>query len=51
MVWSVHASAWEAGLAVARDFTDVHHHLLPGNSVVWDGYALGSVSLVGVGST
>ncbi|WP_405742493.1 Helicase associated domain protein [Streptomyces sp. NBC_00028] len=42
MVWSVHASAWEAGLAVARDYAAVHHHLLPGNSVVWDGHALGT---------
>nr|WP_079083522.1 DEAD/DEAH box helicase [Streptomyces antibioticus] len=42
MVWSVHASAWEAGLAVARDYAAVHHHLLPGNSVVWDGHALGA---------
>ncbi|MFC8349543.1 Helicase associated domain protein [Streptomyces sp. NPDC057280] len=42
MVWSVHASAWEAGLAVARDYANVHGHLLPGNSAVWDGYALGT---------
>jgi len=43
MVWSVHASAWEAGLAVARDFARVHGHLLPSASVVWggDGFALG----------
>ncbi|NUS80086.1 MAG: helicase, partial [Streptomyces sp.] len=41
MVWSVHASAWEAGLAVARDYAQVHGHCLPGNSVVWNGYALG----------
>ncbi|WP_228049430.1 helicase associated domain-containing protein [Streptomyces justiciae] len=41
MVWSVHASAWEAGLAVARDYARVHGHLLPASSVVWDGFALG----------
>ncbi|MFF4277161.1 Helicase associated domain protein [Streptomyces sp. NPDC001536] len=42
MVWSVHASAWEAGLAVARDYAAVHGHCLPGNSVVWDGFTLGT---------
>ncbi|WP_346779999.1 Helicase associated domain protein [Streptomyces sp. S3(2020)] len=42
MVWSVHASAWDAGLAVARDYANVHGHCLPGNSVVWDGFALGT---------
>ncbi|MEU0032060.1 Helicase associated domain protein [Streptomyces sp. NPDC006335] len=44
MVWSVHASAWEAGLAVARDYARVHGHLLPSASVVWggDGFALGA---------
>jgi hypothetical protein len=41
MVWSVHASAWEAGLAVARDYAHVHGHCLPGATVVWDGYPLG----------
>ncbi|MEU5893077.1 Helicase associated domain protein [Streptomyces sp. NPDC047461] len=41
MVWSVHASAWDAGLAVARDYAAVHGHLLPGASVVWDGFPLG----------
>jgi superfamily II DNA or RNA helicase len=41
MVWSVHASAWDAGLAVARDYANVHGHLLPGASVVWDGFPLG----------
>ncbi|WP_331728800.1 Helicase associated domain protein (plasmid) [Streptomyces sp. NBC_00028] len=41
MVWSVHASAWDAGLAVARDYAQVHGHLVPGNFVVWDGFALG----------
>ncbi|MFC8349546.1 helicase associated domain-containing protein [Streptomyces sp. NPDC057280] len=29
-------------IAVARDYANVHGHLLPGNSVVWDGYALGT---------
>ncbi|MFI1726309.1 Helicase associated domain protein [Streptomyces sp. NPDC020489] len=41
MVWSVHASAFDAGLAVARDYANVHGHLLPASSVVWDGYPLG----------
>ncbi|SNX88765.1 helicase associated protein [Streptomyces sp. TLI_55] len=43
MVWSVHASAWEAGLAVVRDYAAVHGHLLPPASTVWggDGFALG----------
>ncbi|PTM84239.1 helicase-like protein [Streptomyces sp. VMFN-G11Ma] len=42
MVWSVHASAWDAGLAVARDYAAVHGHCLPGATVVWDGFALGT---------
>ncbi|MEU9919271.1 Helicase associated domain protein [Streptomyces sp. NPDC051001] len=42
MVWSVHASAWDAGLAVARDYANVHGHCLPSNSVVWDGFPLGT---------
>ncbi|WP_327722350.1 Helicase associated domain protein [Streptomyces sp. NBC_00490] len=44
MVWSVHASAWDAGLAVARDYAAVHGHCLPGASVVWggDGFPLGT---------
>ncbi|MFD3838567.1 helicase associated domain-containing protein [Streptomyces sp. NPDC058642] len=43
MVWSVHASAWEAGLAVARDYTAVHGHFLPPSSAVWggDGFPIG----------
>ncbi|KUN58201.1 helicase [Streptomyces griseorubiginosus] len=41
MVWSVHASAWEAGLDVARDYAAVHGHCLPGATVVWDDYPLG----------
>ncbi|WP_244362295.1 helicase associated domain-containing protein [Streptomyces aquilus] len=43
MVWSVHASAWEAGLAVARDYATVHGHLLPPTSAVWggDGFPIG----------
>jgi superfamily II DNA or RNA helicase len=41
MIWSVHASAWDAGLTVARDYTAVHGHCLPGATVVWDGYPLG----------
>ncbi|OPG01984.1 hypothetical protein B1R27_34630 [Streptomyces sp. GKU 895] len=42
MVWSVHATVWEAGLADAHDYAQVHGHLSPGNSVMWDGYALGT---------
>ncbi|MFF1336225.1 Helicase associated domain protein [Streptomyces sp. NPDC058298] len=42
MVWSVHASAWDAGLAVAHDYAAVHGHCLPGASVVWDGFPLGT---------
>jgi hypothetical protein len=42
MMWSVHASAWDAGLAVARDYATVHGHLLPGAAVIWDGFALGT---------
>ncbi|MET9914312.1 Helicase associated domain protein [Streptomyces sp. NPDC006476] len=41
MVWSVHASAWEAGLDVARAYAAVHGHCLPSASVVYDGFALG----------
>ncbi|MER6291264.1 DEAD/DEAH box helicase [Streptomyces sviceus] len=37
MVWSVHASAWEAGLAVARDYAAVHSHFLPPATAVWGG--------------
>ncbi|WP_424894260.1 Helicase associated domain protein [Streptomyces sp. SAI-124] len=43
MVWSVHASAWEAGLAVARDYAAVHGHFLPPTTAVWggDGFPIG----------
>ncbi|MFI6808993.1 helicase associated domain-containing protein [Streptomyces luteogriseus] len=41
MVWSVHASAWDAGLAVARDYATVHGRCLPGAAVAWDGFPLG----------
>ncbi|MGW7210489.1 Helicase associated domain protein [Streptomyces sp. NPDC054837] len=43
MVWSVHASAWEAGLAVARDYAAAHGHFLPPASAVWggDGFPIG----------
>lgn len=41
MVWSVQASAWDAGLAVARAYADVHGHFLPAASVVWDDFPLG----------
>ncbi|CAL9668551.1 hypothetical protein SUDANB1_07335 [Streptomyces sp. enrichment culture] len=36
MVWSVHASAWDAGLAVARDYSTAHGHCLPGAAVDWE---------------
>lgn len=41
MVWSVQASAWEAGLAVARSYAAAHGHFLPAASVVWDDFPLG----------
>ncbi|WP_203661684.1 helicase associated domain-containing protein [Streptomyces sp. NBC_01281] len=41
MVWSVHASAWDAGLEVARSYAAVHGHFLPAASVVWDAFPLG----------
>ncbi|MGY4929457.1 Helicase associated domain protein [Streptomyces sp. 900105755] len=37
MVWSVQASAWDAGLAVARSYAAVHGHLLPPTTAVWGG--------------
>lgn len=42
MVWSVQASAWETGLAVARSYTDVHGHLLPPTTAVWDDFPIGT---------
>ncbi|MEV7076677.1 Helicase associated domain protein [Streptomyces sp. NPDC093990] len=44
MVWSVHASAWESGLAVARDYAAVHGHFLPPTTAVWggDGFPIGT---------
>lgn len=41
MVWSVHSSAWDAGLDVARSYAAVHGHFLPAVSVVWDAFPLG----------
>ncbi|MGW3290004.1 Helicase associated domain protein, partial [Streptomyces sp. NPDC001002] len=43
MVWSVHASAWDAGLEVARSYAAVHGHFLPPASAVWggDGFPIG----------
>ncbi|MCX4231709.1 Helicase associated domain protein [Streptomyces sp. A15ISP2-DRY2] len=35
MVWSVHASAWDAGLEVARSYAAVHGHFLPPTGAVW----------------
>ncbi|WP_260471003.1 helicase associated domain-containing protein, partial [Streptomyces sp. RP5T] len=37
MVWSVHASTWDAGLAVAHDYAAVHGHFLPPTTAVWGG--------------
>ncbi|WP_413760925.1 Helicase associated domain protein [Streptomyces sp. MMBL 11-3] len=42
MVWSVHASAWDAGLEVARSYAAVHGHCLPAASVVWESFPLGT---------
>ncbi|MFE1292182.1 Helicase associated domain protein [Streptomyces sp. NPDC058751] len=42
MVWSVQASAWEAGLAVARAYAQTHSHLLPPATAVFDGYPIGT---------
>ncbi|MEW2573741.1 Helicase associated domain protein [Streptomyces sp. NPDC047070] len=41
MVWSVHASAWDAGLEVARSYAADHGHCLPAASVVWESFPLG----------
>lgn len=43
MVWSVHASAFDAGLEVARSYAAVHGHFLPPASAVWggDGFLIG----------
>ncbi|TQJ92721.1 helicase associated domain-containing protein [Streptomyces sp. SLBN-31] len=43
MVWSVQASAWEAGLAVAQASADAHGHFLPPATAVWgaDGFQIG----------
>ncbi|MDQ1041569.1 superfamily II DNA or RNA helicase [Streptomyces sp. V3I8] len=35
MVWSAHASAWDAGLEVARSYAAVHGHFLPPTGAVW----------------
>ncbi|MFJ7305680.1 helicase associated domain-containing protein [Streptomyces sp. NPDC099088] len=41
MVWSVHASAWDADLEVARSYAAVHGHFRPAASVVWESFPLG----------
>lgn len=41
MVWSVQASAWDTGLAVARSYAAVHTHFLPAASVIWDDFPIG----------
>ncbi|MFF3487312.1 Helicase associated domain protein [Streptomyces sp. NPDC002701] len=35
MLWSVHASAWDAGLEVARSYAAAHGHFLPPTGAVW----------------
>ncbi|WP_430381387.1 helicase associated domain-containing protein [Streptomyces arenae] len=42
-VWSVQASVWDAGLAVARAYAEAHGHLLPPTTTVYGGddFALG----------
>uniref|UniRef100_UPI0039B6C0F2 helicase associated domain-containing protein n=1 Tax=Streptomyces sp. MMBL 11-3 TaxID=3382639 RepID=UPI0039B6C0F2 len=42
MVWSVHASAWDAGLEVARSYAAVHGHFLPPTGAVWGSGADGA---------
>ncbi|KOV68694.1 helicase, partial [Streptomyces sp. AS58] len=42
MVWSVHASAWDAGLDVARNYAAIHSHCLPAATAVWDSFPLGA---------
>ncbi|MGW5657811.1 Helicase associated domain protein [Streptomyces humi] len=42
MVWSVQASAWEAGLAVARAYADAHGHLLPPTTAIWEDFPIGT---------
>ncbi|MFD9445863.1 Helicase associated domain protein [Streptomyces sp. NPDC060006] len=46
MVWSVHASAWDAGLEVARSYAAVHGHFLPPTGAVWgSGGGAGSMAI------
>jgi hypothetical protein len=37
MVWSVHASAWDAGLDAVRSYAAVHGHFLPPTTAVREG--------------
>ncbi|MEU2625337.1 Helicase associated domain protein [Streptomyces sp. NPDC007157] len=37
MVWSAQASAWDAGLTVARAYAQAHRHLLPPTTAVFGG--------------
>ncbi|MFI5998548.1 helicase associated domain-containing protein [Streptomyces sp. NPDC051362] len=41
MVRSVHASAWDTGLDVARSYAAVHGHFLPAASVVCESFPFG----------
>ncbi|MFF3788208.1 Helicase associated domain protein [Streptomyces sp. NPDC001933] len=42
MVWSHQDVAFEEGLAAARAWAEVHGHLLPPATAVWDGYPVGA---------
>ncbi|MFF3467491.1 helicase associated domain-containing protein [Streptomyces sp. NPDC002619] len=37
MVWSAWDTAWADGLAVAKDYAEVHGHLIPPATAVWSG--------------
>ncbi|MFE4823174.1 Helicase associated domain protein [Streptomyces sp. NPDC056704] len=42
MVWSAWDTAWAEGLAVAREWAEVHGHFLPPTTAVWDdGFPIG----------
>ncbi|MGW2612303.1 Helicase associated domain protein [Streptomyces mirabilis] len=42
MVWSAWETAWAEGLAVAKEWAEVHGHFLPPTTAVWgDGVAIG----------
>ncbi|MBV1940882.1 Helicase associated domain protein [Streptomyces sp. BV286] len=49
MVWSVHASAWDAGLEVARSYAAVHGHCLPPVGAVWGSGDSGGAGAMAIG--